>query len=70
VIPVVWTAYGIRTIFQAGELNVGRIVSDLLAGIVFVDWLAVAPESPRWLSLIFLALFGLTKLLQKFVPAT
>ncbi len=30
-------------LFQSGEVNVKRIVSGLLAGIVFVDWLAVAP---------------------------
>ena len=45
------SAYCIRTIFLGRRSNVGRIVSGLLAGIVFVDWLAVAPESPRWLSL-------------------
>ena len=56
--------------FFGGEANVGIIVSNLLAGIVFVDWLAVAPESSHWLTLILLVLFGSTKLLQKFVPAT
>jgi hypothetical protein len=67
---VLWTARCVRTIFFPGEANVGRIVSNLLAGIVFVDWLAVAPQCPRWLSATLLLLFGATKLLQRFVPAT
>ncbi|HEY5232496.1 MAG TPA: UbiA family prenyltransferase [Verrucomicrobiae bacterium] len=65
-----WVARCLRSIFQQGEINVGRIVTGLLAGIIFVDWLAVAPESPRWLSIILIALFLLANFLQKFVPAT
>jgi hypothetical protein len=67
---VLWIAFCTRPIFQPGQVNVGRIVSGLLAGIVFVDWLAVAPQCPPELSLVFLALFGTTILLQQFVPAT
>jgi len=70
-ILVLWTARCLRTIFQAGEINVGRIVSGLLAGIVFVDWLAVAPLISHGLSAaIFISLFGATLWLQRFVPAT
>ena len=70
-ILVLWMARCVRTVFQPGEKNVGRIVSGLLAGIVFVDWLAVAPQISHTAStVIFVALFGLTELLQKFVPAT
>jgi 4-hydroxybenzoate polyprenyltransferase len=69
-ILALWTARCVRTIFQAGEINVGRIVSSLLAGIIFVDWLAVAPQCPHWLSAVFLALFGATIFLQRFIPAT
>jgi 4-hydroxybenzoate polyprenyltransferase len=67
-----WIFYCARTVFFGGELNVGYIVSNLLAGIVLVDWLAVAPLNPHWLGvpLLFLALFGGTLWLQKFVPAT
>lgn len=65
-----WTARCVRTIFQAGQINVGRIVSGLLAGIIFVDWLAVAPQCPQWLGGILLLLFGATLLAQRFVPAT
>ncbi len=68
-ILVLWTARCVRQMFQQGQINAGRIVSGLVAGIVFVDWLAVAPGCPRGLSLLFLILFGATLLLQRFVPA-
>ena len=69
-ILIVWIAFCVRSIFQPGEVNVGRIVSGLLAGIVFVDWVTVAPVCPRGLSFTFLILFGATILLQRFIPAT
>jgi len=69
-ILMLWTARCVRPMFQQGQINVGRIVSGLLAGIVFVDWLAVAPGCPRELSALFLILFGATLGLQQFVPAT
>jgi hypothetical protein len=55
-----WIALCARAVFQADKGNVAHIVSGLLAGIVFVDWLAVAPLCPRWLSCVFLILFGAT----------
>jgi 4-hydroxybenzoate polyprenyltransferase len=67
---LLWLTRCARPIFLGGAVNVGQLVSNLLAGIVFVDWLAVAPQCPRWLGVVFLGLFGLTKVLQKFVPAT
>jgi 4-hydroxybenzoate polyprenyltransferase len=57
--PVLWTA----------DRQVGRAVAGLLAGIVFVDLLAVA-DAPRNLSFVFLGLFGLAILFQRFIPAT
>jgi hypothetical protein len=69
-ILALWMARCLRTIFQHGEINVGRIVSGLLAGIVFVDWLAVAPQCPRGLVAVLLILFGATIFLQRFIPAT
>ena len=69
-ILVLWIARCARPIFQGGEVNVGRIVSGLLAGIVLVDWLAVAPGCPHGLSAAFLILFAATLGLQRFVPAT
>jgi 4-hydroxybenzoate polyprenyltransferase len=71
VILILWFARCLRAIFLGGEINVGWIVANLLAGIVFVDWLAVAPQiSHATSAVVFLALFGLSKLLQNFVPAT
>lgn len=70
VILVMWVAYCVRTIFQSGATNVGRVVSGLLAGIVFVDWLAVAPESALSMNLAFIFCFAATQALQRFIPAT
>jgi 4-hydroxybenzoate polyprenyltransferase len=70
IILLLWIARCVRTIFQPGKVNVGRVVSGLLAGIIFVDWLAIVPRCPQWLSVIFLILFGTTLLLQRFIPAT
>jgi 4-hydroxybenzoate polyprenyltransferase len=70
IVLILWFAYCARPIFSAGAVNVARLVSNLLAGIVFVDWLAVAPQCSRGQGFILLGLFGLTKFLQKFVPAT
>jgi 4-hydroxybenzoate polyprenyltransferase len=70
-ILALWSAHCVRTIFQVGETSVGRIVSGLLAGIIFVDWLAVAPQIAYTLgSVVFLALFGVTIIFQRFIPAT
>lgn len=67
-----WLARCLRTVFLGNEINLPWIAANLLAGIAFVDWLAVAPiVLPQWQSaLVFLALFGLTKWFQKFIPAT
>jgi heme O synthase-like polyprenyltransferase len=70
VVLVLWVLRCTRTIFFGGELAVARIVSGLLAGIIFVDWLALAPMCPVWLGCIFLILFGATLALQRFIPAT
>jgi hypothetical protein len=64
-----WVLRSLRTYLWAVDRQIGRTVSGLLAGIVFVDWLAVA-DAPRTLSAIFLALFGLAIFFQRFVPAT
>jgi len=66
---LLWIALRTRTVFQAAETNVGHIVSGLLAGIVFVDWLAVAPVCPRSLGFAFLTLWGITLALQRLGPA-
>jgi len=64
-----WVLRSLRTYLWAVDRQIGRTVSGLLAGIVFVDWLAVA-DMPRYLGLIFLALFGLAIFFQRFIPAT
>jgi len=70
VVLVLWIARCVRTIFFQADVHVGKIVSGLLAGIIFVDWLDVAPLCPTALSATFLVLFGLTLWCQRFVPAT
>ena len=49
---------------------VARVVSGLLAGIILVDWLAVAPGCPVTLEVVFIILFAATLALQRFIPAT
>jgi 4-hydroxybenzoate polyprenyltransferase len=68
IIYVLWSARSLRTAFMA-PLNIPRAVSGLLAGIVWVDWLAVA-DQPRERGAAFIALFLLALLFQRFVPAT
>lgn len=70
VVLICWIFRCTRTVFLGGEIVVVRIVSGLLAGIVFVDWLAVAPQCPFALGVIFALLFVATLLLQRFIPAT
>jgi len=65
-----WGVKCLRYSLWSVERNVGRTVSGLLAGIVFVDWMAVAPDAPRELSLVFLAFFAMALGFQRFVPAT
>ena len=65
---VLWTIRCVRTMFQATSVSVAHMVSGLLAGIAFVDWVAVAPLCPNWLGVVFLILFGATLLLQRFAP--
>jgi hypothetical protein len=67
---VVWAAWCVRAIFQTGEVTIARIVPGLLAGIIFVDWLAVAPQLPHPVpgAILFLSLFGAAQLLRRFAP--
>jgi 4-hydroxybenzoate polyprenyltransferase len=67
---VVWIIRCVRTVFFGGEIMVVRIVSGLLAGIVLVDWLAVAPQCPIVLDVIFALLFAATLASQRFIPGT
>ena len=69
VVLALWVLRCLRTYLWALDRQIGRTVAGLLAGIVFVDWLAVV-DAPRNFSLVFLVLFGLAILFQRFVPAT
>ncbi len=67
-VTVLWTARCLRSVWMEPR-NVPRAVSGLLAGIVWVDLLAVV-DQPRPIALAFAALFVLALLLQRSVPAT
>ncbi|MDA1275524.1 MAG: UbiA family prenyltransferase [Verrucomicrobia bacterium] len=64
-----WMLYCLRHAFWAPQRNIGRTVSGLLAGIVIVDWLAVAVE-PLQVGLLFALFFGMALVFQRFIPAT
>jgi hypothetical protein len=64
----IWTAWCLRHTFGDGPRNIGRTVSGLLAAICLTDLLALVPDPG--LALVFLALFALALLGQRFVPAT
>lgn len=51
------------------KMDVGQAVSGLLAGIAFLDLLAIV-QTPRELAIAFIGLFLPALLAQRFVPAT
>jgi hypothetical protein len=63
-----WTLRCLRSVWFEPR-NIPRAVSGLLAGIVWVDLLAVANESPL-MAAGFVAFFLLALTFQRFVPAT
>jgi hypothetical protein len=64
-----WAIRCLRHTLVETVRNIGRTVSGLLAGIVLVDFLAVASATPQT-GAVFLVLFVSALLLQRFVPAT
>jgi 4-hydroxybenzoate polyprenyltransferase len=60
-----WVLKSLRYTLWSSDRELARTISGLLAGIVLVDWL-VAADAPRPWAAAFLALFGLTLLLQRF----
>ena len=64
-----WVSRSLLIPFNTKTPNFGRTVSGLLAGIVLFDLLMVSVLSSQ-LFLPFIALFSLSLLLQRFVPAT
>ena len=70
VILGLWIARCLRHAYFAYDPNPGRAVAGLLAGIVLVDWLAVAGGQTIWTGVAFAALFVTALIFQRFVPAT
>ena len=66
---VIWVLSALRHTFWAPQPSIGRSVSNLLAGIVLVDVLAVGSGFGA-LGVAFTALFILALLSQRFIPAT
>jgi 4-hydroxybenzoate polyprenyltransferase len=64
-----WTVKSLRYTLWSDEPNFGRTVSALLAGIVWVDLVAVG-NVPREFGVVFVGLFLAALLFQRFVPAT
>ncbi|MFO1128835.1 MAG: UbiA family prenyltransferase [Rhodospirillales bacterium] len=67
---VVWTGIAVRRLFRRRPGDVPRAVAALLAGICLLDALIITVEGLPGLALVAVALFALTLLLQRFVPAT
>lgn len=65
---VLWTVRTLRSVWMEPR-NVPRAVGGLLAGICWVDLLAVV-DQPREMGIVFAGCFVLALVLQKFVPAT
>jgi hypothetical protein len=64
-----WILRALRHTFWSSPPRIGFTVSQLLAGIVLVDWLAVA-YAPRAIGFLFIGLFLGALALQRIVPAT
>ncbi|EEF59188.1 UbiA family prenyltransferase [Pedosphaera parvula] len=64
-----WVMRSLRYTLWSPERNIGRTVSGLLAGIVWVDLLAVA-DVGRPFAGVFILLFLAALLFQRYVPAT
>ncbi|MBK9138803.1 MAG: UbiA family prenyltransferase [Verrucomicrobia bacterium] len=65
----IWLWASLKDVFNDSGAQYGPAVSRLLAGIVLVDLLNVVAEPAR-VSLVFVALFGLTLLGQRYSPGT
>lgn len=65
---VLWTVRSLRSVWMEPR-NVPRAVGGLLAGICWVDLLAVV-DQPREMGIVFAGCFVVALVMQKFVPAT
>ncbi len=64
-----WIVQTLRIAFGKSSDRMGRAVSQLLAGIVIIDLLALAGGPPE-VALVLVGLFLLSLLSQRFIPAT
>lgn len=65
---VVWTLWALRPVLWRQEPKVGYAVGRLMAGIIWVDLLAVGDLTQPWIGL-FVLWFVLALLLQRYIPA-
>ena len=63
-----WIAYSIRQVIFGGDFQKSHACANLVAGICLVDWLAIVPDGSWW-QWLFPALFTLTLVLRKLLPA-
>lgn len=68
-ILILWILRCLQSTFWSSQRNIGRSVAGLLAGIVLVDLLAVGGATVP-VGCIFVGLFVMALLFQRFVPAT
>lgn len=64
-----WILWCLRHTFWKPQSNIGFTVSQLLAGITLVDWLAVG-SADQITGAVFISLFLAALLFQRFIPAT
>ncbi|MGV3772612.1 MAG: UbiA family prenyltransferase [Verrucomicrobiales bacterium] len=69
-ILALWIFRNLRFTFGSARKNIGRTVSGLLAGIVWVDLLAIGGGDHPLYFVLFALLFGVSLLFQRFIPAT
>ena len=68
VLALFWTLWSLSHTVARAQPHFGRTVSGLLAGICLVDQLAVAPDPSG--TVVYAALFLISLLAQRFIPAT
>jgi 4-hydroxybenzoate polyprenyltransferase len=66
-VVALWILYCLRYAYWPIDRDFGRAVSGLVAGIAFVDWLAVL-DVPRGLCVVFLGFFAASLLLGRLRP--
>ena len=66
----VWVGWNLQFTFRSVHRNIGMTVSGLLAGIVLTDLLALGSVVHWPVVLVFLLLFVVALVFQRFIPAT